>query len=466
MLRAREISAVELLEEFRHRIETHDPQINAIVAVDYERAARQARASDEARGKLGADERLPLDGLPMTVKESFDVAGMATTWGMPAYEANRALRDAEAVSRLTDAGAIVFGKTNVPKGLSDCQTDNVLFGRTNNPWNLDVTCGGSSGGSAAAVAARFTPLELGSDLGGSIRTPAHFCGVFSHKPSYGLVSLVGHSPFPTIARPDLAVAGPMARNVDDLELLFRILAGPARHDARAWRVDLPAPRFEKIAAARVAVLADHEACPVDAGIVTAVDELARSLRRAGAKVEEDVAWPIDLVRCYQDYMLLVRAVGFGHAPRTELAGLAADVGQLAANDESYRAAVRRAAALSHRDWVEIDERRHRFRAAWDVFFRDYDVIMCPVHSSVAFPHVTDIPREERSILVNGQAQDYNSYLFWLSIAGLSYLPCTVRPITRSAGLPVGVQLIGPYLEDLTTIRFARLIDDVVADCAF
>lgn len=466
MLRAREISSVELLEEFRRQIERHNPWVNAIVAVDYERALRQARACDDARSRLTADEQSPLLGLLMTVKESFDVAGMATTWGLPAFRSNQAVRNAEAVDRLADAGAIVFGKTNVPAGLSDCQTHNVLFGRTNNPWNRDVTCGGSSGGSAAALAARFSPVELGSDLGGSIRTPAHFCGVFSHKPSYGLVSLVGHSPFPTMGRPDLAVAGPMARNADDLELLFRILVGPARHDAPAWRVDLPAPRFDKIEAARVAVLADHEACPVDAGIVTAIQELAGDLRRAGAKVEENVAWPIDLVRCCQDYMLLVRAVGFSHAPRTELAGLAAEAGKLADNDESYRAAVRRAAALSHRDWAEIDERRQSFRAAWDAFFRDYDVVMCPVHSSAAFPHMTDLPREERTILVNGRAQDYNGYLFWLSIAGLSYLPCTVRPIGRSAGLPVGVQLIGPYLDDLTTIQFARLIEDVVGDRAF
>lgn len=463
MLRRRQISSVELLGAFRDTIERHDGAINAVVQTDYEGALRNAAAADEARARSsGTGELGPLHGLPMTVKEAFDVAGMPTTWGMESHRGNIAGRNADAVDRLVDAGAIVFGKTNVPAGLADCQTFNPLFGLTSNPWNPDVTCGGSSGGSAAALAAHFTPIELGSDLAGSIRTPAHFCGVFSHKPSYRLVSQVGHSPSPTLEQPDLAVAGPMARSAEDLALMLELLAGPAAHDAAAWRVRLPKPRFDRLSDFRVAVLSNHPACDVDSGMVAAIEELAAELRRSGAQVEDKVEWPIDLESCFHDYMIMIRAVSLGHAPRHVLEPLIAEAAQLSDHDRGYRAAVRRAAALSHHAWSQIDRRRQDLRLAWLDFFRDYDVVLCPVHSSLAFAHDMTEPREDRTILVNGKAQDYNNYLFWPAIAGLSYLPSTVRPIGWVNGLPAGVQLIGPYLEDMTTIRFAGLLDELVA----
>ncbi len=462
MLRRRQISSVELLGAFRSTIERHDDGINAVVHTDYESALRHAAAADEARARsIDPGELGPLHGLPMTVKEAFDVAGMPTTWGMESHKGNFAARNADAVDRLVSAGAIVFGKTNVPEGLADCQTFNPLHGLTTNPWKPEVTCGGSSGGSAAALAARFTPIELGSDLAGSIRTPAHFCGVFSHKPSYGLVSQVGHSPSPTLEQPDLAVAGPMARSAGDLALMLELLAGPAAHDAAGWRVSLPKPRFDRISDFRIAVLSNHTACDVDSGIVAAIEELASKLRRSGAQVDDKVEWPIDLERCFDDYMVMVRAVSLSHAPKHVLEALIREAAQLGNHDRSYRAAVRRAAALSHHAWSGIDRRRHDLRLAWQDFFRDYDIVMCPVHSSLAFPHDTTTAREDRTIRVNGRAQDYNNYLFWPGIAGLSYLPSTVRPIALVDGLPAGVQLIGPYLEDMTPIRFAALLEELV-----
>lgn len=461
MLAAKEISSVEMLGAFQQHVEKHSVEINAIVETDYETALQLAKNADQLRSQCEFNELPPLHGLPMTVKEAFDVKGMTTTWGLTSHKNNRASNNAEAVDRLVQNGAIIFGKTNVPAALSDCQTFNPLYGRTNNPWNTDTTCGGSSGGSAAALAARFTPLELGSDLGGSIRTPAHFCGVFSHKPSYGLVSQVGHSLIQTTKQPDLAVAGPMARNADDLCLLFSLLTGATSQDKPAWHLEMPASRLNKISDARIAVLPTHPRCEVEYNIAEAVETLADELQKKGAKVEFNVQWPVDLAQCFHDYVILVRAVSLHHTPKELLMPLIEEAAKLDANDYSYRAAVRRAAALSHRSWSEIDERRMQLRSKWQAFFQNYDLIICPVHSSRAFPHITDIPREDRTLLVNGKVQDYNDYLFWMAIAGLSYLPSTVLPIASSGGLPIGVQLIGPYLEDMTTLKFAKLLEEVV-----
>ncbi len=459
LLKQRRISSVEILDDLTKAIDAHDGRINAVVTRDFERAYERARAADEARARARhADDLSPLHGLPMTVKEAFDVAGLPTTWGLPAYRENVARNNAEAVDRLVGAGAIVFGKTNVPEALADCQSSNALYGTTNNPWDTRLTCGGSSGGSAAALAAGFTPVELGSDLGGSIRTPAHFCGVFSHKPSYGLVSQIGHSLSPGITQPDLGVIGPMARTAADLRLLLDILAGPTRHDAIGWQVKLPAPRRARLSDFRVAMLSNHEVCDVDCDIVRTIGTLAQSLRTHGATVDDNPEWPIDLAQCHQDYMLMMRAVSLSHSPADVLQRLANEAAGLKADDVSYRAAVRRAAGLSHHAWAAINRRRNEFRTAWHRFFQDYDVVLCPVHSSLAFPHNTALAREDRTIEVNGQTQDYNQYLFWAAIAGLNYLPSTVRPVGLARALPVGIQIVGPYLEDLTTLRFAELLD--------
>lgn len=461
LLNARRISSVELLEQFVKAIESDDGKINAVVNRDFERAFEQAKAADEARGRSADTNSLgSLHGLPLTVKEAFDVEGLPTTWGLLSHKGNIAKQNAEAVDRLVDAGAIVFGKTNVPEALADCQSSNPLYGTTSNPWDHNLTCGGSSGGSAAALAAGFTSIELGSDLAGSMRTPAHFCGVFSHKPSYGLVSQIGHSLSPGITQPDLSVAGPMARGAADLSLTLGVLAGPTRLDAVGWSVKLADSRADNLADFRVAVLSDHKICDVDNDIVASIDGLAHSLRRAGAQVDENPPWPIDLELCYRDYMVMMRAVSLSQSPPDVLKRLSDEATSLREDDFSYRAAVRRAAGLSQHAWAARHRRRNDFRMAWQRFFQAYDVVLCPVHSSLAFRHSTTIAREDRTIEINGRQQDYNQYLFWAAIAGLSYLPSTVRPIGMARGLPVGVQIIGPYLEDLTAIRFAELLDDL------
>ncbi len=459
-LAAKQISSVEVLQHFITRIEAHDGAINAVVVRDFDRALACAREADLRRQCGRPDALGRLHGLPLTVKESFDIAGLRTTWGMRSRAGHRADADADAVSRLVAEGAIVFGKTNVPEGLADCQTANPLYGRTNNPWDLTRTCGGSSGGSAAALAAGFTCAELGSDLAGSLRTPAHFCGVYSHKPSYGLVSQIGHALDADTTPSDLTVIGPMARSASDLRLLFNCIAGPGEPEATGWRLALPEARGRRLGDFRVAVLPDHHVCEVDASIREAIVTLARNLQREGATVDFAPEWPVDLELCWQDYMVMMRAVGSRRASPEALRMLADQAAALPSGDRRYRAAVRHAAGLSHHGWLALHTRRSRFREAWRHFFRSYDIILCPAHASLAFPHDIASAREDRILEINGRPQDYNQSLFWLAIAGLSYLPSTVRPVSLGRGLPIGIQIIGPYLEDMTTLRFAELLDQL------
>lgn len=460
LLATKQLSSVELLKHFIARIEAHDGEINAVVVRDFDRALERARAADERRLRGRQDTLGRLHGLPLTVKESFDVAGLPTTWGMRSRASHRAAADAEAVARLASEGAIVFGKTNVPEGLADCQTANPLYGRTSNPWDLALTCGGSSGGSAAALAAGFTCAELGSDLAGSLRTPAHFCGIHSHKSSYGVVSQLGHSLEADATQTDLTVIGPMARSASDLRLLFDCIAGPSGFETIGWKLALPESRCRRLRDFRVAVLADHGACPVDDAIRAAITGLATDLQGQGAQVDFTPEWPIDLELCWQDYMMMMRAVGTRRASVETLRELSEQAAGLRREDRSYRAAVRRAAGMAHHSWLSLNSRRGRCREAWQQFFRTYDVVLCPVHSSLAFAHDTASSREDRTIEINGRRQDYNQSLFWLAVAGLSYLPSTVRPISLARGLPIGIQIIGPYLEDMTTLRFAELLDEL------
>lgn len=459
-IRAGKLSCVEVLSSFISQIEKFDDAINAVVVRDFEQALTQARDADRKRSGSDGDNLGRLHGMPLTVKESFSVSGLATTWGMSSHRDNVADRSAEVVQRLNAAGAIVFGKTNVPTGVADHQTFNPLFGRTNNPWNTRLTCGGSSGGSAAALAAGFTSLELGSDLGGSLRVPAHFCGIYSHRPSYGLVPQTGHSLSGNAATTDITVIGPMARSVPDLMLLLDVLIGPDAFDTVAWKVELPRPRAETLADFRVAVLSNHRACDVDQSIQASIVNLADRLRKAGAEVSEKVEWPIDLDICHQDYMTMARAVALRHGSPEQIQRLIDAPIPPDETEVSYRSATRRAAGLSHHAWHALNERRHAFRRAWQRFFRSYDVVLCPVHASQAFAHDVESLREDRTIQVNGRTQDYNASLFWLAIAGLNYLPVTVRPIGLANELPIGIQIIGPYLEDRTTLRFAELLEEL------
>lgn len=481
-LRAGRIGALELLEHYLARQAALDGGVNAVVAVDAEGARRAARDIDARRAR--GETLPPLAGLPMTIKDSFEVVGLPATCGIPDLAQYRPQRDADAVERLRAAGAVIYGKTNCPLGAADHQSYNPVYGLTRNPWNPARTVGGSSGGAAAALAAGFCALELGSDIGGSIRVPSHYCGVYGHKPSWGIVSGRGHiPPMPGEVVPPtpLAVVGPMARSAADLELALELLAGPAQDEAVAWSLRLPAPRHESLRDYRVGLWLD--AHPVDDAYAAAIETFARTLRDAGVRVDVLRDGPVDPAASWAIYLdLLFGVIGSG-SPESELAAYraAADAAaeEAAARnaaagtaadgtaEDSYAARLGRATAQPLRHWVARSAQQAQLRRQWSAFFRRYDLLLCPVAMGPAFPHQIDdghgpVPQLKRTLQVNGAARPYLDNLMWSGLVTVAHLPSTVIPLATSLdGLPVGVQAVGPYLEDRSTIRFAALSQELL-----
>jgi amidase len=456
MVRDRQIGSVELLEHHLARVERLNPALNAIVVMAAERARERARAAD--RGLERGEVWGPLHGVPMTIKEAFDVSGLPTTWGVPGLRGNVAERNAAVVDRLLAAGAVLFGKTNVPTMISDWQTFNEVYGTTNNPWDLTRGPGGSSGGSAAALAAGLSALEVGSDIGSSIRNPAHYCGLFGHKPSFGIVPQQGHS-IPGARSPlDLLVCGPLGRSAEDIALAMDIIAGPEPRDAPAWRLDLPAPRRRMLEEYRIAVLLEDPRCRVDTAVTDRIAATAEAAARAGATVDERARPAFDLGRAHDLYLQLLRGATGALFSDAAFGGMREDAKRLRPEDRSYRAHVLRGAVQEHRAWFIAHEERTALRDAWSRFFEEWDVLLCPAAASAAFPHDQRRERPDRTILVNGREENYNDQLFWAGLASLPYLPASIEPTGRTpAGLPVGVQIIAPYLHDRTAIDVARLL---------
>ncbi len=457
-LRARQVTSVELLERYRERVARLNPAINAVIATDFDAARERARQADAALAR--GESWGPLHGLPMTIKDSLEVAGMPTVCGAPALKNHLPKQTAPAVRRLIDAGAIVFGKTNTPFFASDVQTYNAVFGTTRNPWNLERTPGGSSGGAAAALAAGLTALEFGSDVGGSIRTPAHFCGVYGHKPSSGLVSTRGHIPGPpgTVGEADLVVVGPLARSAEDLELALRICAGPVAPAATGWRVELPAPRRAALNEYRVLAWLDDPACPVDGGVRAQLEGAVEKLGAAGVKVTTG-APPFALTELHELYFTLLCAI-FGAGLPEKLYRRARLTGMIASwfgrdRVDTLPGFLRRVAP-SHRDWLKAHEKRERLRLKFEELFRNHDVLLMPVARIAAPPHLQEGSPYSRHIRVNGRDEPYATQFTWIGPATLAGLPATAAPIGLTGeGLPVGMQIVGAHLHDLTTIDFAR-----------
>jgi amidase len=461
MLDVRKVSAVELLDRSVARVEALDGKINAVVVRDFDRARTAAISADAA---LARGERAPLLGIPMTVKEAFNVAGLPTSWGLPMGHDWRPAEDAVAVRRLKQAGAVILGKTNLPTMISDWQSFNPVYGTTNNPWDVARTPGGSSGGSAAALACGYVPLELGSDLSGSLRVPAHFCGVFAHKPSTDLVPQRGHSPprapaLQTDLTNGLGVAGPMARTAADLALALDLLAGPDEAQAGAYRLSLPPARHSELKSFRVLVIDDHPLLPVASDIRTALDQLAGRLGKAGATVARSSKLLPDLAESGTLHTKMVRNfLSFG-APPEVFQKARENVAALSPGDDSLMAWWTRAPLLSHHDWMGAEIGRARLRQQWQELFREFDVVLCPPFSVSAFPHDNLGDREKRSIDIDGKPFPYTLLIAWATLATPPGLPASVAPIGRSpSGLPIGVQIIGPFLEDRTTIAFAGLME--------
>ncbi len=459
-LRRRELSALELLDHHLARITRLGGPINAVVVLDADRARTRARAADAAlaRGELWG----PLHGLPMTVKESFNIAGLPTTYGYAAYKDNIASSDAVLVQRLQSAGAVIFGKTNVPVSLADWQSFNPVYGTTANPWDTSRTPGGSSGGAAAALAAGFSALELGSDIGASIRNPAHYCGVWGHKPTWGVLSLVGHELTAQVDADhfDIAAVGPMARSAHDLTLAMDVLAAqpsmwtPMGRVPVAWRDPGTAPRQ-----CRVAVLFDDTQAEVDASVQHGLRGLVDFLRSEGVAVTED-ARPVDSAEANAVYTHLLRAATGSHYDDASYAAAQARAAQYGPADQHYAARHFRGNTYSHRDWVLMDARRTRLQQQWAAFFQRFDLLVCPVATTPAFAHNQVGERWDRLIPVNGHSQPSTDALFWAGYPGIVGLPATAIPLGLSPeGLPVGAQVIAPAFADPLGLRFAQFVED-------
>ena len=451
------VSARELTSAFIDRIESQSSRINAVVAHDFERALEAAQRADTelAQGRIIG----PLHGLAVTVKESLDVEGLATTWGVSSAKTQIATADAVVVERLRAAGAIILGKTNVPVMLGDYQTDNPVYGRTNNPWDTARSPGGSSGGSAAAVAMGMTGIGIGSDLGGSIRVPCHLTGVFGHKPTWGVMPMRGQAPpgAPRLAvDPDLAVIGPIARSAEDLLLSLDVAAGPDRLQT-GWQLSLPPPRARSARALRIAVWATDTIAPVAQDISARVQEVAQALATAGAVVSFDARPAIDPAEARRTFVGLSQGLIGAGIPKAEYERIEREVETLSGDDRSHSSVAQRALVARHRDWVEHDRTRHRLRDAWLTFFEDWDVLLCPVMACTAQTH-DHRPPPNRTVDVDGHAQPIFQQVFWSTLATVSLLPATVVPVGLDTnGLPIGVQIIGPAYGDRTTIETARII---------
>jgi amidase len=459
MLAAKQISSIELTDFAIARIEALDKPINAVVVRDFDRAREAARAADAS---LARGERRPLLGLPITVKEAFSIAGLPTTWGNPKFRDLTPNFDSLVVTRLKAAGAVILGKTNVPFMLDDWQSYNEIYGTTNNPWDLMRTPGGSSGGAAAALAAGFVPLELGSDIGGSLRCPAHFCGVFAHKPTLDLVPLHGAGPphVPDVPiRGGLAVAGPMARSAADLALELDAITGPDETtEGVGYKLALPPARHSDLKSFRVLVVDTHPLCPTAASVQSALDQLADRLGRAGASVARASPLLPDLAEIARLHVELLTAQRSADLPADVYLRMTEAAITLPADADDLGAEALRGFTLSHREWTRATRRRSGTQQRARELFKSFDVVLCPPMPTPAFPHDHSNQRT-RQLDIDGKRVPYLDQIVWASLATVAGLPATVAPVGRSQeGLPIGVQIIGPYLEDRTTIAFAGLID--------
>lgn len=462
MIRDGEVSSSELLELYLSRIERLNGRINAVVTLDAERARQQARQADELRtqGKpLG-----PLHGLPVTIKDAFETAGLLTTCGAPHLRDYIPAVNARAVQRYLDAGAIVFGKTNCPLFCADSQTYNDIFGRTNNPWNLERSPGGSSGGAAAAVAAGLTTLELGSDIAGSIRIPANWTGVYGHKPSYGIIPQQGHIPPPpgALSITDLNVIGPLARSAADLMLALDCLIGPAASESIGWSLRLPQPRAASLREYRIAAWLDDKDIPVDTQVKARLEAVMDALRAAGATIDDQARPGIKIAEAGRTFQRLMYPALFGWIPPS----LYDTLEKLAQTGDTDSETGRFAQAVTqrHRQWLTSDGERQAYRAQWAAFFKSYDVLLCPVASCAAIPHTVTKGEMalERTIVVNNRPAPYTILQRWIGPPTLAYLPATSAPVgSTKDGLPIGMQIIGPFLEDRTPIDFAARLADII-----
>jgi amidase len=458
------VSSEDLTLAYLERIGRHNDGLNAIVCLDEEGALARARRCDaEAREDRS---RGTLHGLPMTIKDGWEVAGLRSTAGIPRLRDYIPQHDSEVVARVRRAGAIFLGKTNVPTANADFQTSNPVFGRTNNPWDHSRTPGGSCGGGAAAIASGMSALELGSEIGGSLRLPAHFTGIYGHKSSFGLIPTTGHLP-PGPGdpgqhlEPDLVVAGGMGRGPGDLELLLRSIAGPGPDRAIAWRLELPGPRARDLGEFRIAVWFDDPFVPLDSEVRAVLDDVVESLRVAGANIDLRPSLPVTLEESHRVYEALLFAAFSTDRSTYSLKGTAYFIRSALAHPRGQATRTMKLIRQRHEQWLYQHMKRLEMQARWRDFFERYDALLMPVTASVAPPHHDkDHDRFGRTYAVNGERRNYFEQPVWNGLANLLGTPATALPAGLAAGgLPVGLQIMGPPFGDLTTIELARRVSD-------
>ena len=465
-LDAKELSSVELVELYLSRINTRNSSLNAVVTVDPDAARRAATKADAARSR--GDALGPLHGLPITVKDSYETAGMRTVCGRPDLADYVPKQDAEAVARLRRAGAIVLGKTNMPTGNADVQASNPVFGRTNNPWDRSRTSGGSAGGGAAATVAGLTSFDFGSEIGGSTRIPSHFCGIYGHKSTWQSIPLVGHIPSAPgnpgrWAEADMACAGVQVRGPRDIIPALQATVGPLNPDG-GFTYTLAPPRATALKDFRVAVWADDPDCPIDDDVRNAIDDTVAALRDCGAHVvDRPASIPVDIATSHDIFLSLV--YGAFSVDRSTLSprAAAALAFRSLTNPRGDAVDAMRGTMQSHRAWLFRDAARREIAQRWVGFFKEFDVLLLPVTpTSAPGHHNKDHDRFARTITVDGVERSYWDQTKWSALANIAGAPATTMPITtNAAGLPVGVQVMGPPGGDRTTVEFASLLTDVV-----
>jgi amidase len=466
-MRAGDVSSEELTRSYLERIAKYNGDLNAVVALDDEGALKTARERDNQR--TSGEAVGVLHGLPMTVKDALEVAGIRSTAGIPKLKDHVPTKDAEMVARIRRAGAVILGKSNMPTANADFQTSNPIYGRTNNPWDHDRTPGGSAGGAAAAVSAGLCSMDVGSEIGGSLRTPAHFTGIYGHKSSFRTMPLNGHlppgpdSPGCEISEIDMAAGGGMARSASDLEPLLRALAGPTRAESSGLRLELPAPRARNLSDFRVAAWLDDPYVPLDSEVRTALRALTAELEAAGVRIDRGVPIPVGLEESHEIFASLLYGA-FGGDPHNSTITPKSTFYFMRSAMLHPRGEARRAGKFirqSHKAWLSYDARRFALRAGWAQFFEAYDILLMPVTPTVAPPHHNkDHDRFSRTYIVNGKPRPYDEQIAWCGVANVAGSPATVALAGFGAsGLPVGVQMMGPLFADLTTIEFARRIEE-------
>ena len=455
----RDVSSVEVIDAHLAQIERHNEAINAVVTLDGERARARALAADEALAR--GESWGPLHGVPFTIKDALATAGLRTTSGFPPLADHVPQADASVVARLRGAGGVLLGKTNLPPLAGGGSADNPIFGRTNNPWNLDRTPGGSSGGPAAALAAGMTPLDIGSDAAGSLRIPAAFCGVYALKPTQSLVPLTGHiPPPPPMQAAQLLrygpVLGPLTRSVADLALVLAIIAGP---DGADWSVPpvplTPAPQ-RPLQQRRFLWTDDFGGMPITSELRTGLSQLVASLEQFGCHVEELAPERVDMVQAWETYGALWQAqLGSGQPEDPESAGATDPV----ADDDAFLRGMASGVNASLHHFGALLQQRDALIEDVETALQGFDALICPVVGTEALPHA---PLGEPFVVDGHRVPYWGGLQAYCGPFNLTGHPALALPLSLSSdGLPIGVQLVGHRWGDMDLLAVGEQISEVL-----